>query len=279
MSTNSIAFSINPSLMASNLTVLEENGSLWAVTGRIPGKDDDHTHFVLCSTQEQAMNAFTFHAYESAGRDMPMPGDEDYREDEVIYVTDYHELGIRLLLPESAAHAAVTVSDETGYIPNLPDLPISVTAVDGSTVEWLISPNLTDRWGEINDHAEEKKPLHELVSQPELLEALRDQMTAEVTFIARKDGVYGLLFEVEYESIESDGTESGGVSSLKPYDDVVARIITGMQQNAHRFPSVVMCVPPADEICNDRPAAWAFVPHSAMHEDAREELALFLNSL
>lgn len=279
MSTNSIAFSINPSLMASNLTVLEENGTLWAVTGRIPGKDNDHTHFVLCSTHEQAMNAFAFHAYESAGRDMPMPGDEDYREDEVIYVTDYHELGIRLMLPESAAHAVVTVSDETGYIPNLPDLPISVTAVDGSTVEWLISPNLTDRWGEINDHAEEKKPLHELVSQPELLEALRDQMTAEVTFIARKDGVYGLLFEVEYESIESDGSDDEKRPDLKPHDDVVAEMITAMQQNAHRFPSAVMCVPPVSEICNDRPAVWAFVPNGSMSEDAREELALFLNSI
>jgi len=277
MSANTLAFTVNPSLMASNLTILLENGTLWAVTGRIPGKDDDHTHFVLCDTHEQAVGAFTFNAYERANRDMPHPGDEDYREGEVIYITDYHEIGVRFLMPGTPAKPDAAI--ETGYIPNLPDLSISVTAVDGSTVEWMISPNLTDRWGEINEYAQDRKPLHELLSQAELLERLRAEMTDEVTFIARKDGVYGLLFEVEYESIESDSTDDEKRPDLKPHDEVVARLITAMQQNAHRFPSAVMCVPPADEICNDRPAAWAFVPHGAMHEDAREELALFLNSL
>lgn len=284
MSTNTIAFKFNPALIASNLTVVSEGGTLFSITGRVPRQDDDKTHFVLCNTLDEAFEAFTAHAYANSCRERPQPSDGHYDEDEVIFITDSHELGIRLLLPDTTekqllvsapAESELNAGD---FTPGLPDLAVSVTAVDGSTAEWLVSPNLTDRWGEINDFDADKKPFHELLSQPELLESLRGQMTGEITFIARKDGVYGLLYEVEYESIESDGQECM-TSRLKPYDDVVAAIITSMQQNAHRFPSVEMCVPPADQVCNDRPAAWAFVPDGALHEDARSELADLLNSL
>lgn len=286
MSTNTIAFTMNPSVMASNLTIVQENGTLWSLTGRLPGSDDDHTHFVLCNTYEEAVGAFTYNAYDNADRDMPYPGDEDYREGEVIYITDHHELGVRLMLPVGKEAAEPSPSSPVGeaffkaadFAPGLPDTLVSVTAIDGSTAEWLISQNLTDRWGEINEFDAEKKPLHELLSQPDLLGCLRDQMTSEVTFVARKDGVFGLLYEVEYQSIESEGDDAES-DRLKPHEDVVAALITAMQQNTHRFPGIAMCVPSTDEICNDRPAVWAFVPNGALHEDARNELANFLNSL
>lgn len=284
MSNNTIAFNFNPALMARNLTIVSEGGTLFSITGRIPRQDDDQTHFVLCNTLDEAYEEFTVHAYSKAGRERPQPTDEHYDEDEVIYITDSHELGIRFLLPEAPEQqvlVAAQVESELNaddFTPGLADQTVSVTLVDGSTGEWQISQNLTDRWGEINDFDEDKKPFHELFSQPALLESLRGQMTDEITFVARKDGVYGLLYEVEYQSIESEGEDAQSIR-LKPHDEVVALLITAMQQNAHRFPSVVMCVPSSDEICNDRPAVWAFVPDGALHEDARQELADFLSSL
>ena len=38
MSTNTIAFKFNPALIASNLTVVSEGGTLFSITGRVPGR-------------------------------------------------------------------------------------------------------------------------------------------------------------------------------------------------------------------------------------------------
>lgn len=280
MNAETIQFQVNPSLIPHNLTVIEGDGNLWSITGRIPGKDDDHTHFVLCNGLERAVDAFTYNAYEVAGRDMPHPGDEDYREGEVIYVTAAHEIGVRfnIPVPTVCAEPDAEISEVAEYAPGLPDLPVVVTGLDGAPVQWMVSHNLTDRWGEINTYASHQKPLHELLQQPGLLDALREQMTDELTFVARKDGVFGLLYEVEYECIESDGVDEM-VHGLKPYEEVAAALLRAIQQNASRFGPAELCVPPADQICCDRPAVWAFVPNGALDEDDRKELANFLDSI
>lgn len=309
MSDNTISFSMNPSVMSSNLTIVDDGGTLWSITGRIPRQDNDHTHFVLCHTDEQAYEAFTANAYIKAGRARPMPGDEGFDEDAVICITDTQELGIRLAItkahpplavppvmvceavaleklamPIMAVKAEATeeydndFTDPGLFTPCLPDRLVSVTALDGTQKDWMISVNLTDRWGGINTYASEQKPLHELLLAPGLLSELREQMTGELTFVARKDGVFGLLFEVEYESIESDGDELGA-KGLKPHAEVAAALLSALQQNAHRFEAAELCIPPAAEICNDRPAVWAFVPNGAMDEDARVDLAQFLDSI
>lgn len=59
----------------------------------------------------------------------------------------------------------------------------------GSSEEWetwYLIANLTDRWGEINHHDAENKPLDELESDPERLERLRAQMWDEISFIVQK---------------------------------------------------------------------------------------------
>lgn len=309
MSDNTISFSMNPLVMSSNLTIVNDGGTLWSITGRIPRQDNDHTHFVLCHTVEQAYEAFTANAYIKAGRVRPMPGDEGFDEDDVICITDTQELGVRLaitkahtslnvlpvqvseaVLPEEVplpvmpVEAAATeeydddFTDPGLFTPGLPDLPVTVTAIDGTSKDWMISPNLTDRWGGVNTYACQQKPLHELLLAPGLLDELREQMTEELTFVARKDGLFGLLYEVEYESIESDGGDLGS-EGLKPYAEVAASLLSALQKNAHRFEPAELCVPPAEEICNDRPAVWAFVPNGALDEDARAELAQFLESI
>jgi hypothetical protein len=165
---------------------------------------------------------------------------------------------------------------------------IDVTLLDGTPGKWAISANLTDRWGNINDFDAEKKPLEPLDNTPGLLDSLTNQFTQGVTFVVRKDGDFGLLFEVEYSSIESEtgngdldhnGEDAGYMASLKPHSDAVAHILKMLQDNAERFPQVEMCIPAPSEIANDRPAAWAFMPSGAMTEDQREELAGFLLSI
>ncbi len=69
---------------------------------------------------------------------------------------------------------------------------------------WHISQNLTDRLGEINDFDAENKPLDKLQHESGLLDRLREQMVDEITFVARKDGRFGILFEVECASQESE---------------------------------------------------------------------------
>lgn len=77
-----------------------------------------------------------------------------------------------------------------------PHVRVRTVANPNEWSSWPISVNLTDRWGDINWHDGENKPLAALVEDPALLERLRAQMWDECTFITRKDGKFGLLFEV-----------------------------------------------------------------------------------
>lgn len=169
--------------------------------------------------------------------------------------------------------------EASDYTCGVADNPIKVTLLDGAPGQWLISPNLTCREGEINDHEAEKKPLFELLSQPDLLEALRDQMTGEITFIARKDGVFGLLFEIERECQESDGFPP--LPGCQPADreEVIENLLGKLNAEVHRFHGVEFCIPCESEIYNDRVGVWAFVPNGALLQDPLEELANLLNNL
>lgn len=165
------------------------------------------------------------------------------------------------------------------YPSDVPDTPISVTLLDGSSGQWLISPNLTCREGEINDFDAGKKPLFELLSQPDLLEALRAQMTNEMTFIARKDGVFGVLFEIERECMESDGFPPLPGCQHSDREDIIDNLLGKLRAEAHRFPGVEFCIPCESEIYKERVGVWAFVPNGELLSDPLEELADVLNGL
>lgn len=147
------------------------------------------------------------------------------------------------------------------------DPAVKVRQVGGpeGETQWLISQNLTDRWGDINYHNAANKPLAELEENKDLLERLRSQMVGEETFIVRKDGKYGILFEMEFLSIESEDDES-----LKPHDEVVEALLRGMQKIAENFPGIELAVPDKAEIVNERPAAWAFVADGLLADDQRK---------
>jgi hypothetical protein len=165
-----------------------------------------------------------------------------------------------------------------------PMVRVQVATTDGADVDWHISQNLTDRWGELNYHNEENKPLELLVDDEALLARLVDQMWDEATFVVRKDGKFGILFEAEFCSIESETPQkelcnAEWFATLKPHSEVVNALLEGMKPLEEKFPGVLFAVPPASEVINDRPAAWAFVPDGHLNAEQRKELGSALLNL
>jgi hypothetical protein len=148
---------------------------------------------------------------------------------------------------------------------------------------WNISQNLTDRWGDINYHNADNKPLELLVDDDALFERLCAQMWDELTFIVRKDGKFGILFEAEFFSLESEehakDDDPDWYATLKPHAEVVKALLDGMQPLAARYPGVQFAVPDKSQVINDRPAAWAFIPDGLLSAEQREELGKALLDL
>ena len=146
--------------------------------------------------------------------------------------------------------------------------------------EWNISQNLTDRWGELNEHDCSKKPLQFLERDTTLFEGLQAQMWDELTFITRKDGQFGILYEAEFVSKESEmGSDNDSSIDLKPHAEMVKIILDGLAKIAPDFPEVEFCVPEEHHIINDRPAAWAFVKDGLLDKAGREKLGMALLSI
>ncbi|WP_434717082.1 hypothetical protein P5X00_36915 [Paraburkholderia sp. A2RO-4L] len=165
-----------------------------------------------------------------------------------------------------------------------PVVRVQLATADGVEADWPISQNLTDRWGELNYHNEENKPLELLSDNEALLTRLVDQMWDEMTFIVRKDGQFGILFEAEFCSIESELPHkeqccAEWFATLKPHAEVVKVLLEGLKPLAEKFPGVEFAVPPASEVINDRPAAWAFVPDGLLTAEQRKELGRALLDL
>lgn len=139
---------------------------------------------------------------------------------------------------------------------------------------WRISQNLTDRWGELNYHNGENKPLEPLEKDEVLLERLRSQMWDEMTFIVRKDGQYGILFECEYVSRESEASMGDGneYDQLSPHSEMIKLLDAGICELSGLFPGVEFSIPDEDEIVNGRPAIWAFVKDGLLNAQGCDRL-------
>ena len=166
-------------------------------------------------------------------------------------------------------------------MPNHEEVHVRVHAVGEAPdawTSWQINTNLTDRWGDINYFNHENKPL-EMLENDAFLKHLREQMWSENTFIVRKDSKFGILFEVEYMSRESEALYGDPEDDFPPHDIVVRRLLMNMAPLTAQFPGVSFCVPEESEIINDRPAAWAFVPDGNLSSEQREELGMALYDL
>lgn len=158
--------------------------------------------------------------------------------------------------------------------------PVCVTLPSGKRSKWNIEQNLTDRWGDLNFAYAERKPGLAVLELDEALRVeLTDQMYDEITFIVRKDKGFGLLFEVEYASRESEGEANNPGSIYLWHKDIVAYLLKKLVELEELFPQVQFCVPDEGEIANNRPAIWGFCKSGALSTRQRKELGMSLLKL
>ena len=155
----------------------------------------------------------------------------------------------------------------------------------GVEVTWHLSSYLTDRFGEIHDagsgNGNERKLKAYLAGDAALYQRLIGQMWDECTFVARKSGTFGVLFEIGYECEESVGAEEScalDAESSKPRAGVIASLLESHKQMAARFPEVDFAVAPEQEF-DGGPAVWAFVKDGALTESERNLLGRWLLGL
>lgn len=159
-----------------------------------------------------------------------------------------------------------------------PEVFVTLGGAPNDWSVWRISQNLTDRWGDLNYHNSTAKPLALLEEDKALLERLRSQMWDELTFIVRKDGQYGILFECEFISHESEVSMGDGneYDQLKPHTEMIKLLDAGICDLAGLFPGVEFAIPDEDHIVNGRPAIWAFVKDGLLDAQDRERLGSFM---
>lgn len=161
------------------------------------------------------------------------------------------------------------------------DPELKVVLPTGEVSVWHLSQNLTCRWGEINDHLAVCKPLAPLIENPELLERLVSQMWEESTFVVRKDGQYGILFEFEFMNQHSEVNLIRGLGS-EDYERQLAELPTEEAQQAYlisklaeiapKYPKVEFCLAPREEVVEERQAIWAFFSDGQLSEEERDAL-------
>lgn len=157
---------------------------------------------------------------------------------------------------------------------------VVVTLPDGAADLWHMEVNLTSRWGELNTYMADTKPgLAILTLDEPLLKSLCAQMYDETTFIGRKDGEFGIYYEREFCSQESEANDDDDNEDYRPHAEVVAYLLEGIAKLQVAFPKVQFCVPDKAQICNDRPAVWAFVKSGSLTDEEREALGTELFKL
>lgn len=184
---------------------------------------------------------------------------------------------------QSPAANANAAANDAG-VPD-PDIRVRQPDHNGEWSVWKISQNLTTRDGDINDVDCDNKPLGPLLEDDALMTRLLGQMWSDETFVARKDGQYGILFEIEFTSQESELSPGRGhehsqwVNTLKPHAEIVTVLLAGLAQLAPQFPGVLFAVPGEQQIYNERPAVWAFVADGLLNDTQRDELGKALSGL
>ena len=164
--------------------------------------------------------------------------------------------------------------DENGDPLEDPDIPVWSATEAGKQETWKISQNLTDRWGSINWVNLQHKPLGALIGgqeQPkDLLTHLRAQMVDELTFIVRKDGKFGILFEQEFCCRESEPDDE---ADYQPRDQVESEVRKRTAPLVKAFPQVQFALADPGQMVCDRSGLWAFVEDGALTDEERKQLA------
>jgi hypothetical protein len=149
-----------------------------------------------------------------------------------------------------------------------PAVQVRMAGGEGAWSTWNMTQNLTDRWGVINCNSHNKGAVQDLMRSGKA-RCMLAQMWSESTFVVRKDDAFGILFEVEFESIES---ELGDVVGLLPREQVVGALRYKMARMQSEFPGVLFAVPHENEVHAGRPGAWAYVADGLLSADQRDAL-------
>lgn len=157
------------------------------------------------------------------------------------------------------------------------ELLVRTTASVGFDVKWDILLCLSDRWGDLitpdGIDAEFIAAQKILSDDPKLLERLQSMMRDEITFIGQKDGQFGVLFEVEYCSAESEVGVGACEGEYPPEAVMFERLIGYAAQLEAMFPGQQFAVPEPTVIIQGRPALWAFVPLDAATPERLDAIA------
>lgn len=157
-----------------------------------------------------------------------------------------------------------------------PQIEVRPVPFAGEASTWNITTNISDRWGDVNPYHARNPAAKQYIYDEVLQARLRDQMWDEATFVVRKDGQYGILFEAEYLSRESEqGRYQEGdpfYADLKPHEEVAKALIEKMAALPEKFPGVLFAVPHESAVYHGRPAVWAFVADGLLSEAQRKAL-------
>lgn len=144
---------------------------------------------------------------------------------------------------------------------------VRTTSAAGFDVKWSILLNLSDRWGELVDSSVENPEYvaaqDVLRNDPSLVEQLHSMMREEVTFIAMKDGQFGIHLELEFESAESAGVAGNETDEHLPEAQMFDRLARFAGTLEEQFPGQQFVVPEPAVVIHGRPALWAFIPLGA----------------
>jgi hypothetical protein len=127
---------------------------------------------------------------------------------------------------------------------------------------WNIQ-QVSSRFGELSPAREHREIVRQLQVNPILYDRLIGQMYDETTVISWKDGQFGILFEIEFASKESE-IDAKDVVDYLPHEEVLCRVAGGLERLSKDFPGIEFAIPHESVIFQGRPAAWAFVPEGVL---------------
>lgn len=163
---------------------------------------------------------------------------------------------------------------------------IQVLNEQGMDATWKLEPNLSCRWGELNDDSFEKKPgfVQCLLEDFDAIDKLENCMAEESTFIAQCDGKLGLLLEYELYTRESaEVNQDKDAPSIKTEAETLAHYAKVLQQvkPSESFPWARFAIAKADSysVC-DNMVLMAFVSledmrkHSLTRDDIQKAVRM-----
>lgn len=147
---------------------------------------------------------------------------------------------------------------------------ISVTNLKGELSTWNISRNLGKLHRPINFLCDDKESIGILSQNLELQSALQSMIweeIAEISSFARKDGIFGVLYERNFDCFESRLSHKTPAATRQRVVRRVLADISGELEFYRKLPeNIEFCIPDPMVIKDRKVGLWAFIPINAMDD-------------